>query len=94
VTSSQLNQVNTPIGNNHISPVPPSFEVSRTPLVNSPIGRTLPIEMSQVVTSSQLNQVNTLIWNNKINLVAPSFEVSRTPLVDSPIGRTFPIEMS
>jgi hypothetical protein len=29
VTSSQLNQVNTPIGNNKINLVPPSFEVSR-----------------------------------------------------------------
>jgi hypothetical protein len=33
VKSSQLSQVNTPTGNNRISQVSPSFEVSRTPLV-------------------------------------------------------------
>jgi hypothetical protein len=32
VTGPQLNWVNTPIGNNKISLVPPSFEVSQTPL--------------------------------------------------------------
>jgi hypothetical protein len=76
VTSAQLNQVNTPIGYNEISPVPPSFEVSRTPLANSPICGTPLIEMFAGLTSPQLNQVNTPTGNNKIIVVAPSFEVS------------------
>jgi hypothetical protein len=63
MTSAQLNQVNTPIGNNYISPIPPSFEVSQTPLANSPICGTSRIEMSGVMTSAQLNQVNTPIGN-------------------------------
>jgi hypothetical protein len=94
VTNAQLNKVNTPIGNNKISLVPPSFEVSRTPLANSPICGTSIIEMSQVVTSAQLNQVNTPIGNNKISLVPPSFEVSRTPLANSPICGIPAIAMS
>jgi hypothetical protein len=94
VTSSQLNQVNTPIANNEISPVPPSFEVSWTPSLDSSICRIPPIEMSWVLTSSELNQVNTPIGNNQISPVPPSFEVSRTPLVDSSICRTPTIEMS
>jgi hypothetical protein len=59
VTSPQLNQVNTPIGNNQISPNAPSFEVSRTPMVNSPICGIQIIQISGVVTNAQLNQVNT-----------------------------------
>jgi hypothetical protein len=46
VTSAQLNQVNTPIGDNKISSVSPSFEVSQTPLANTPICGTAIIEMS------------------------------------------------
>jgi hypothetical protein len=94
VTSPQLNQVNTPIGNKKISPGPRSFEVSRTPLADSPICGTQIIEMFGVVTSPQLNQVNIPIGNNKISLVPPSFEVSRTPVADSPICGKKIIEMS
>jgi hypothetical protein len=64
VTSAQLNRVNTPIGNNKISPDPPSFEVFQTPLANSPIYDTLTIEMSWVATSAQLNQVKTSTGHN------------------------------
>jgi len=63
LTSAQLNQVNTPIGNNQINLVPPSFEVCQTPLANSPICGNQTIEMSGVLTSAQLNQVNTPIGN-------------------------------
>jgi hypothetical protein len=58
LTSAQLNQVNTPIGNNQINPIPPSFEVCQTPLANSPICGNQTIEMSGVLTSAQLNQVS------------------------------------
>jgi hypothetical protein len=46
VTSAQLNQVNTPTWNNQINQVPPSFEVSQTPLGDFPIFGTPTIEMS------------------------------------------------
>jgi hypothetical protein len=94
MTSPQLNQVNTPIRNNLINPIPPSFEVSRTPSANSPICGTRPIEMFVGVTSAQLNQVNTPTQNNEISPVPPSFEVSRTPLANSPICGTQTIELS
>jgi len=45
-TSAQLNQVNTPIGNNQISSGPTSFEASQTPWVDYPICGTGIIEMS------------------------------------------------
>jgi len=76
VTSPQLNKVNTPIRNKQINPVPPSFEASQTPLLDSPICGIRTIEMSQVVTNPQLNQVNTPIRINRISRVPPSFEVS------------------
>ncbi len=76
LTSAQLNQVNTPTGNNQITRSAPSFEVSWTPLANSPICGTPLIEMFAGLTSPQLNQVNTPTGNNKIIVVAPSFEVS------------------
>jgi len=76
LTSAQLNQVNTPNGNNLISPIAPSFEVSQTPLANSPICGTPPIEMFVGLTSAQLNQANTPNGNNLISPVPPSFEVS------------------
>jgi hypothetical protein len=94
VTSSQLNQVNTPTGNNQTSQVSPNFEVSRTPMADFPICGTCPIEMSWVVTSSQLNQVNTPTGNNQTSQVPPGFEVSRTPMADFPTCGTPPIEMS
>jgi hypothetical protein len=94
VTSPQLNQVNTLIQNIQIRVVGPSFEVSPTPLANSPICNTCPTKIFGGLTSPQLNQVNTLIQNMQINVVAPSFEVSRTPLANSPICGTSTIEMS
>ncbi len=94
VTSPQLNQVNTPIQNNQISPVPPSFEVSQTPLENFPICGTPSILMFAGFTSPQLNQVNTPIRTGKINSIPPNFEVFRTPLANSPISGTLVIEMS
>jgi hypothetical protein len=94
MTSPQLNQVNAPTWNNLINPIPPSFEVSQTPLANSPICGTRPIEMFVGMTSAQLNQVNTPIRNNLINPIPPSFEVSRTPLENSPICGIWTIEMS
>jgi len=45
VISAQLNKINTVTGNKEISQVPPSFEVSQTPLVDFPICGTQ-IEMS------------------------------------------------
>jgi len=74
--------------------VSPSFEVSQTPLANSSISGTRPIEMFVGLTSPQLNKVNTPTQNNLISPVPPSFEVSRTPLADSPICGTQAIEMS
>jgi hypothetical protein len=76
VTSPQLNQVNTLIGNNQISPNPLGFEASQTPMVNSPIFGIWTNEMFQVVANARLNQVSTPIGNNQISLVPPSSEVS------------------
>jgi hypothetical protein len=93
VTSPQLNQVNTPIWNKKINIGPPSFEVSQTPLVDSPICGTHLNKISRVVTSPQLNQVNTPIRNKKISPGALSFEVSQTLVADSPICGNHIIEM-
>jgi hypothetical protein len=63
MTSPQLNQVNTPIRNNHIVQVPLSFEISPTPLGDFLICATQTIEMFSIMTSPQLNQVNTPTWS-------------------------------
>jgi hypothetical protein len=83
-----------PNWNNKINEVPLNFEVSQTPLVDSPICGTWIIEMFGVATSPRLNQVNTPTGNNQKYLILPNFEVSRTPLVDSPICGSRTIEMS
>jgi hypothetical protein len=46
LTSPQLNQVKTAIAHKKLNPTPPSFEVSPTPLANSPFWSTISIEIS------------------------------------------------
>jgi hypothetical protein len=84
---------NTPTWNKQISRVPPSFKVSQTSLINSPICGTPTIETFWIVTSPQLNQVNTPTRNNETSLIPLNFEVSQTSLATSPICGTHVVGM-